>query len=45
MVEVNYLKEKPESDEGPFMKEERLLIDAVAGRLGRIANGKWLQDN
>ncbi len=35
-VEVNYLEERPELDEGPFLKEERLLIDAVAERLGRI---------
>ncbi len=45
MVEVNYLEEKPEGDEGPFMKEEKLLIDAVAGRLGRITGEKWLQEN
>jgi len=36
VVEVNYLEARPELDEGPFQKEERLLIDAVAGRLGRI---------
>ena len=35
-VEVRYLEERPASDEGPFSKEERLLIDAVADRLGRI---------
>lgn len=35
-VEVRYLEERPASDEGPFSKEERLLIDAVAERLGRI---------
>jgi GAF domain-containing protein len=37
MVEVGYLEERPTSEEGPFMKEERLLIDAVAERLGRIS--------
>lgn len=29
-IEVFYLEEKPEMDEGPFLKEERNLIDAVA---------------
>jgi PAS domain S-box-containing protein len=36
IVEVSYLKEKPEIDEGPFLIEERNLIDAIAERLGRI---------
>jgi len=35
-VEVCYLEEKPESDEGPFLKEERNLIRAIAERLGNI---------
>ena len=35
-VEVCYLKKMPDSDEGPFLKEERLLLDALAERLGRI---------
>ncbi len=34
-VEVFYLTEQPTSDEGPFLKEERSLIDAIAERLGR----------
>jgi len=33
-VEVVYLQEMPECDEGPFLKEERHLIDAIAERLG-----------
>jgi signal transduction histidine kinase/DNA-binding response OmpR family regulator len=33
MVEVYYLEEKPECDEGPFFKEERSLIDDVAHQL------------
>jgi len=33
---VGYLGKRPASDEGPFLREERLLIDAVAERLGRI---------
>jgi DNA-binding CsgD family transcriptional regulator len=34
-VEVHYLKKKPQLDEGPFLKEERQLIDAVSGRLAK----------
>lgn len=35
-IEVGYTEEKPFSDEGPFMKEERMLIDTMAIRLGHI---------
>jgi signal transduction histidine kinase len=35
-VEVCYLEERPNSDEGPFLREERSLIDAVADLIGRI---------
>ena len=34
-VEICYLEEKPQSDEGPFLKEERNLINAVAERVGK----------
>ena len=37
IVEVRYLEERPVADEGPFLKEERALIDAVAERLGKLA--------
>ncbi|TEU10827.1 MAG: PAS domain S-box protein [Anaerolineales bacterium] len=33
-VEVYYLEERPESDEGPFLKEERDLLNVIAQRLG-----------
>lgn len=36
VVEANYLEARPDIGEGPFLKEERLLIDAVAMQLGRI---------
>ncbi len=36
IVEVVYLEEKPESDEGPFLKEERSLIHAISKQLGII---------
>ncbi len=35
-VEVYYVKEMPMLDEGPFLREERLLINAIGERLGRI---------
>ncbi len=43
-VEVCYLAERPESHEGPFLREERSLIDAVAGRLGRIVERKRAEE-
>ncbi len=36
-IEVAYLNERSEEDEGPFLKGERSLIDALAERVGRIA--------
>lgn len=35
-VEVSYSEEKPELDEGPFLREERSLIDAIAKEVGSI---------
>ena len=35
-VEVFYLEECPPEDEGPFLKEERDVIDEVASRLARF---------
>jgi len=32
-IEVYYAEERPEKEEGPFLKEERKLIDAIAGRI------------
>lgn len=34
-VEVYYLEEMPTIDEGPFLREERLLINAIAIRISR----------
>ncbi|MEE9203049.1 MAG: GAF domain-containing protein, partial [Dehalococcoidia bacterium] len=39
-VEVYYLERKPEIDEGPFLKEERSLIDGLARILGEMAEHK-----
>jgi len=36
-VAVFYFEEMPPADEGPFLKEERALLDAVAEQIGTIA--------
>ncbi len=49
IIEVYYLTEKPEMDEGPFLKEERNLINVIAERLGhtidRLQTQETLMDN
>ncbi len=42
-VEVFYTDEKPKLDEGPFLKEERRLVDAVAERIGLFVVQKRLR--
>lgn len=44
-VRVFYLKEKPRLDEGPFLKEERKLIESIARHLGAIAERKTIEQN
>ncbi len=36
-IEIYYLAQRPDRDEGPFLREERRLIDAIAERTGKIA--------
>jgi len=36
-VTVVYLEERPPLDEGPFLREERVLLDALAERIGSVA--------
>jgi len=43
-LEVCYLKKKPKSDEGPFLKEERNLINVIAKRIGEIIERKMAED-
>jgi signal transduction histidine kinase len=43
-VEVCYLEQRPECDEGPFLKEERHLITAVAELLGRIVERRRVEE-
>lgn len=42
---VAYLEERPQHDEGPFLKEERNLINAIAERLGRVIERKKAQED
>ncbi len=43
-VEVAYRERKPELDEGPFLKEERNLIDTIAKELSLIIERRQTED-
>ena len=43
VVEVRYLKRYPDCGEGPFLKEERHLLNAVADLLGRIVEARRIK--
>jgi signal transduction histidine kinase len=43
-IEVCYLKKMPVIDEGPFLKEERSLLNALTGRMGRIIERKQAEE-
>lgn len=40
VITVCYLEKRPEREEGPFLKEERSLLNAVAERIGRTCEHK-----
>jgi PAS domain S-box-containing protein len=44
-VTVCYLEEKPVADEGPFIKEERDLIDTVADFLGHVIQHRLTEES
>ncbi|HUT28460.1 MAG TPA: ATP-binding protein [Sedimentisphaerales bacterium] len=44
-VEVYYLDERPLLDEGPFLKEERKLIDGIARALSEAAERKQAEES
>jgi signal transduction histidine kinase len=44
VVEVKYVEEKPELDEGPFLKEERSLIDAVAREMSLVIERRQAEE-
>jgi pyruvate,water dikinase len=42
-LEIFYTRQMPRADEGPFLKEERKLIDTIAERLGHFVMQRRLQ--
>jgi predicted nucleotidyltransferase len=44
VIEVYYTRQMPRADEGPFLKEERRLIDTIAERLGHFLMQRRLQN-
>jgi len=44
VLEICYLEERPEIDEGPFVKEERSLIKVITERLGHIIERKQAEE-
>lgn len=44
-IEVIYSKKKPKLDEGPFLKEERSLIDAIAKELALIVERRQTEED
>jgi two-component system NtrC family sensor kinase len=45
VVEVVYTEEKPELDEGPFLKEERSLIDTVAREVAIVIERRQAEED
>ncbi len=43
-ISVCYTEEKPEQDEGPFLREERRLINTIADQLGNFLLHRRLHD-
>jgi pyruvate, water dikinase len=44
LLEVYYLEKKPQMDEGPFLIEERRLIDAISDLLGKYIGEKRIKE-
>jgi len=45
VVELVYIEEKPDLDEGPFLKEERNLIDAVARQVALVIERRQAEED
>jgi two-component system, NarL family, sensor kinase len=43
LIEVGYTEERPAEDEGPFLNEERNLLNVVAQLLAEIIERKWAE--
>jgi PAS domain S-box-containing protein len=44
-IDVGYLEKMPDEAEGPFLKEERQLINAIAERVGHIIERRQMEDH
>ncbi len=42
-IEVFYIEQRPHADEGPFLKEERKLLDSIADRIGHAIQHRELK--
>jgi PAS domain S-box-containing protein len=43
-IEISYTEERPAEVEGPFLQEERLLLNSITERVGRIIERKSLAE-
>jgi pyruvate,water dikinase len=43
-LEVYYLEEKPQGDEGPFLREERRLLDAISDLIGQFIGERQIRE-
>ncbi|MDD3642515.1 MAG: PEP/pyruvate-binding domain-containing protein [Candidatus Krumholzibacteria bacterium] len=41
-IRIYYLEERPEADEGPFLREEKRLLTTIAGRIGSFMLSRHL---
>jgi PAS domain S-box-containing protein len=44
-IDIGYLEQKPNLDEGPFLREERMLLEAITERLGRVIERRQLEES
>jgi signal transduction histidine kinase len=44
-LELVYLQERPEADEGPFLHEERSLLNVIAQRIGEVIERKTAEEH
>ncbi len=44
VLEVFYLEERPQANEGPFLTEERKLIDAISDLLGKFIEERRIKE-
>jgi PAS domain S-box-containing protein len=45
MIDLCYLEERPVMDDGPFLKDERNLINAIAERLSKVIERKRTEEH